>query len=384
MRQINYLIKPVSGACNMRCAYCFYTDETKNRAVPCAGKMSDETINLLLRRTFAEIESGGCITFAFQGGEPTLAGLAFYQTFTRSVQSQCPPGVQVEYAIQTNGLLIDEEWAAFFAKEHFLVGLSLDGCKELHDLNRRTEKNGDTWERVTHTLRVLQEHGVLVNALCVVTGSHARKPQKIYTKLKKLGVDHMQFIACMEPIGAARGDAAFALSPQAYGNFLCSLFDLWYRDWMLGESVSIRLFEDYVHLLLRDGATTCSACGQCGGYFVVEADGSVYPCDFYCLDIWKLGSLQENTLTELLAGETMKRFRTRTAVKPPECSTCRLRPLCNAGCPHDWVNEDSVLHNYYCEAFTALLSHALPRLQQIAAEEAAWRCKYMNRNGEKI
>lgn len=373
MKQINYLLKPVSSACNMRCAYCFYTDETENRAVPCAGRMSAETTDLLLHRTFAETEPGGCVTFAFQGGEPTLAGLTFYQSFVRAVQAQCPPRVRVEYAIQTNGLLINEEWAAFFAQEHFLVGLSLDGCKELHDLNRRTAADGDTWKSVTGALRILQQHGVAVNILCVVTDSHVRKTQKIYTKLKKHGVDHMQFIACMEPIGAARGDAPFALSPQAYGDFLCRLFDLWYRDWMQGMPVSIRLFEDYVHLLLRDGASTCSTCGQCGGYLVVEADGSVYPCDFYCLDDWRLGSLQENTLAELLTGETMQHFRTRTAAKPPECITCRLRPLCSGGCPHDWTNTNTVVHNYYCEAFTALLHHALPRLQQIAAEEAAWR-----------
>ncbi len=292
------------------------------------------------------------------------------------MRAKCPPRVQVEYAIQTNGLLIDEKWAAFFAKEHFLVGLSLDGCQELHDLNRRTAGNDETWKPVTRALRILQQHGVDVNVLCVVTGSHACKPQKIYARLKKLGVDHLQFIVCMEPLGAARGDAAFALPPQAYSYFLCCLFDLWYQDWMQGAPVSIRLFEDYVHLLLRDGATTCSTCGQCGGYLVVEADGSVYPCDFYCLDDWKLGSLQENSLAELLTGKTMQRFRTRADAKPPECGNCQLRPLCNSGCPHDWSTTDHVPHNYYCKAFTALLHHALPRLQQIAAEEAAWRRKH--------
>lgn len=393
MKQFNFLIKPVSGSCNMRCSYCFYTDEMQHRSNPCAGRMSSETIACLLERTFAEIEPGGTVTFSFQGGEPTLAGPDFYESFVQAARSRCPANVSLQFSLQTNGLLIDDAWADFLAKESFLVGLSIDGKKDLHNHYRRNAAGSGTWTAVTRALRILQQHDIPVNALCVVTKDCAKEPHKVYRELKRLGLDHFQFIACMEPMDTQRGAADYALTPQLYAEFLCRLFDLWYQDWMAGTPVNIRLFEDYVHLLLKDGATTCSACGSCGGYLVLEADGSVYPCDFYCLDEWKLGNIQMQSLNELLHCERMSSFRKRSSLKPSECSSCRWRPLCRGGCPHDWVRmgtldpeqpahgntygSGSKTRNYYCQTFSTFLSYAFPRLHQIAAEERSWQMRHL-------
>lgn len=296
MRNVNLLIKPASSLCNLRCRYCFYADEAKNRACPSMGIMREETVELLLREAYRCVEERGAVSFAFQGGEPTLAGLDFFRRFVERARALRPPRVEISFSIQTNGTLLDEEWAAFFRQEDFLVGISLDGFPEAHNSHRVDAEGKGTWNRAVRNLALLKKHRVKVNALCVVTGQCARSPQQAYQNLKKLGFDFLQFIACLDPIGEARGGQPWSLEPEAYGRFLCRLFDLWYRDWESGQYHSIRLFDDQIRLLLGDSGSTCATCGQCGAYFVVEGDGSVYPCDFFALDEWRLGVLAEQIL----------------------------------------------------------------------------------------
>ncbi len=291
MKYINFLIKPSSSLCNLRCRYCFYADEAENRSIGSMGFMSRETAERLIASAYAEAEPGGTVSFAFQGGEPTLAGLEFFRYFTERANALKPDRIHVSFSIQTNGILLNEEWAELFRKEDFLVGISLDGFKECHDLYRVDPGEKGTWNRITRSLSILKKYQVKVNALCVVTSRCARSPEMAYNELKKLGFDFIQFIACKDPIGMERGGRSYSLTPEAYGKFLCRLFDLWYRDWETGNYHSIRLFDDYIHILLGDGASICAACGRCGAYFVVEGDGSVYPCDFYVLDEWLMGSL---------------------------------------------------------------------------------------------
>lgn len=374
MRYVNFLIKPASSLCNLRCRYCFYEAEAENRAQKSMGIMTDATVRTLLQEAYGAVEPGGDVSFAFQGGEPTVAGLAYFRGFVEQARALCPKGVRLHFSIQTNGTLLDEAWAAFFRAEHFLVGLSLDGFKDLHDRNRVDAQGRDTWNRVVKALRLLQKHQVEVNALCVVTGGCARSPEKVYNSLKKLGFTYIQFIACMDPIGAARGQQPFSLEPQAYGRFLCRVFDLWYQDWKCGQYHSVRLFDDYVHILLGDGASTCATCGRCGAYFVVEGDGSVYPCDFYALDAWRLGKLGETPLLEMAEGERARAFLRWGSEKPAPCRTCTWGSVCNGGCKNDWVDGPDGPRNYYCAAFRALLDHAMPRMLEIArAEELARR-----------
>ena len=376
MKTVSFLIKPASSLCNLRCRYCFYADEAKNRTQASMGFMREETAELLIREAYSAVDPRGSVGFAFQGGEPTLAGLSFFRHFTEKAKELKPSGVSISFSIQTNGILLDEEWARFLKEEDFLVGISLDGFSDLHNLYRTDADGKSTWNRIIKNAALLQKTGVRVNALCVVTAQCARSPQKVYQTLKKLGFGYMQFIACLDPIGEERGSRQWSLKPEAYGQFLCRLFDLWYRDWEAGDYHSIRLFDDYIHLLLGDGGSTCATCGQCGGYFVVEADGSLYPCDFFTLDEWQMGKLGEKSLTEIAESEIFRRFLTRGTEKPEECTACPWRILCNGGCQNDRSLAEDGIHNYYCSAFRKLFEYAGERMQKIARVELAERRRY--------
>lgn len=370
MKYISFLIKPASSLCNLRCKYCFYEDEAQNRSEASMGLLSRENTELLLREAFSAVDPNGSISFAFQGGEPSFAGLTFFQDFVEKARAWKPGGVSLSFSIQTNGTLLDEEWAAFLHREQFLVGLSMDGFKEAHDLHRVDPAGKGSWNRVLKAHRLLEKHRVEHNALCVVTSRLARSPELAYRNLKALGFRYLQFIACLDPIGQPRGQQAFSLTPEAYGRFLCRLFDLWYADWEKGDYHSVRLFDDYIHVLLGDGASTCATCGRCGSYLVVEGDGSLYPCDFYVLDDWRLGKLGEKPLQEFAESEKAKAFLRWGAVKPEECAACPYGTICNGGCKNDWYTDaEGKVHNYYCAAFRALLDHGLPRMRRIARVE---------------
>lgn len=370
MRSLNFLIKPASSLCNLRCRYCFYRDEAENRSCSSMGLMTRQTAELLLEEAFSNLDPHGLVQFAFQGGEPTLAGLDFFRHFVAQARRRCPPDSRVTFSIQTNGMLLNEDWARFLREEAFLVGLSLDGFKECHNACRVDAAGNGSWNRVTKALTLLQQQGVEVNALCVVTAACARSPEKAYRTLKKLGFRYLQFIACLDPLQEERGTQPYSLTPEAYGRFLCRLFDLWYADWLNGDYHSVRLFDDYVHILLGDGASTCATCGRCGSYFVVEADGSVYPCDFFVLDPWRMGRLGEVSLSQMANGETARRFAEQSRTLPAACAACPWGGICHGGCRNDWVRIDGQPGNYHCAALRALLDHAMPRLSRIARAEA--------------
>lgn len=373
MKFLSFLIKPASSLCNLRCRYCFYEDAGNNRSQKSMGIMGQDTVERLLEEAFRNVDHRGAVSFTFQGGEPAAAGLEFFQQFVKKAKARCPKGVTLSFSIQTNGTLLDEAWADFFRQERFLVGISLDGFKENHNRCRVDAEGNSTWNRVVRAAQLLQKHQVEVNALCVVTGPCARSPEKSYQGLKKLGFRYLQFIACLDPIGMERGKMPYSLTAEAYGKFLCRTFDLWYQDWKKGDYHSVRLFEDYVHILLGDESSTCATCGRCGAYFVVEADGSVYPCDFFALDTWKMGRLGENTLPELIESERARTFLRWGSEKPKECAACRWKHICNGGCKNDWVYQDGEPHNYFCESFQTLLRHAEPRLAEIARAELSAR-----------
>ena len=287
MQFVNFLIKPASSLCNMRCRYCFYEDEASNRTQASMGVMTQETADLLIREAIDAVDFNGRLNFAFQGGEPTVAGLDFFRHFVAEVSVRNTRHIPVSYSIQTNGLALNEEWAAFLAQNRFLVGVSLDGDKALHDEFRIDAAGKGTWTRVRQNITMLQRAGVELNLLCVVTKRCAKSAVRVYHALQKTGVEFLQFIPCLDPLGMPRGCMPYSLLPEDYGTFLCALFDEWYRDWSTGHYTSVRLFDDYVHLAMGLPAGTCSTSGSCGAYFVVEADGSVYPCDFYVLDDWE-------------------------------------------------------------------------------------------------
>ncbi len=304
-----------------------------------------------------------------------MRGLAFYRKFIELEQKYYKPGLQIEHSIQTNGTLITREWAEFFRENRFLVGVSMDGTRELHNVNRLDMKGRGTWDGIAAALKLLQKNRVEVNLLCVVTGQVARRGQAVYQSLKKLGGRYLQFIPCLDPMDEDRGQREYSLTPERYGQFLCTLFDQWYQDWEKGDYVSIRMFDDYVHLLAGQPAGTCATAGQCGRYFVVEGDGSVYPCDFFVLDELRMGQLGEQTLEELSRSPIAAKFCTEGRGTPADCAGCSWLRLCNGGCRRDWIG---LQRNYHCAAMKQFFTYAYPRLQGMARLEMQ-----MQRRGQR-
>lgn len=378
MKYVNLLIKPASSLCTLRCRYCFYADEAANRTEASYGLMTEETAERLVRSAFESSEPGGYVSFTFQGGEPTVVGLPFFRRFLQLEEQYARPGVQVSHAIQTNGMAVDKDWADFFREHHFLVGLSIDGSRETHDGLRVDALDKGTWNRAVAALGLLQRHKVEVNLLCVVTGSCARSPLKVYNSLKKLGADYLQFIPCLDPMEEPRGQRPWSLTPQLYGKFLNGLFDAWYLDWKSGNYVSIRLFEDFVHQLMGMPPSTCATSGSCGSYFVAEGDGGLYPCDFYVLDQWRIGTVGDTPLETMAKSETVSRFLAEGLRKPDACEACPWLKVCCGGCKRDWEEKDGVLSNYYCPSFRAFFEYAAPRLEEIAQAELDLRRRMGN------
>lgn len=367
MKSLNYLIKPASSLCNMGCKYCFYEDEAAHRQAPSMGMMTLDTAEHLIHGALETVDFDGTIQFAFQGGEPTLWGLENFRRFAAMVKEKNTRHIPVIYAIQTNGLALDQSWADFLRENHFLVGISMDGDKELHDEFRLDSSGKGTWNRVQASLSLLQKNGVACNLLCVVTKRCAKKAVKVYHALQKTGVRYLQFIPCLDPLGEPRGQRSWSLSPADYGNFLCALFDQWYRDFEQGQYISIRLFDDYIHMLMGLPPGACAASGSCGAYLVVEGDGSVYPCDFYVLDQWKLGNLNQDQPGALFQNSKERQFLEAGLEHPSPCKSCSWYRLCNGGCKRDWeTDSQGNTRNYYCEAFRVFFSYAYPRMSKIA------------------
>lgn len=366
MPTVNILIKPASSACNMNCTYCFYKDVARNRETAFEGMLTLERMEQLIQAGM-EYADNIC-SFAFQGGEPTLAGLNFYRQVREIQRWYAKPGVEIRNAIQTNGYCIDDEWARFLAEEHFLVGLSLDGPAEIHNRNRKDNQGKDTFNRVIRAARLFDKWGVEYNTLSVITGQNARAIGKIYNFCKRQGFRWLQFIPCLEPLGEERGKQPYHLSIQEYGEYLIRIFDLWYQDLRHGEYISIRHIDNWVGILLGRWPEACNMTGRCSVQFVVEGDGGVYPCDFYVLDQWRLGTVGQETFAEMESGETAKRFVEASMRIPAECGNCPAFPLCRNGCRRDrlLLSGGEIDRNYYCEAYRRFFRERGEELRQAA------------------
>lgn len=376
MRQVSFLIKPASGNCNMRCKYCFYEDTEDLRSSSMPKVMALETAENIIRKAFDVMSVGGAIAFCFQGGEPSLCGLSFFEEFVSLVKQYQKPGVTVTYAFQTNGTLIDTKWARFFRRNHFLIGVSIDGTEEIHDYYRQDAGCHLTYEKAKETFQLLNENGVDANILCVVTRRVAENSRTVYENLKALGGAYLQFIPCLDPYLEERGKEEWSLTPERYGSFLSEIFDLWYADWKNHTYTSIRLFEDYIHILTGEMPSTCSTSGRCGSYMVVESDGSVYPCDFYVLPEKCMGSINQNSVDVLLSSEMEKQFLEESYVRPEACKSCQWGSLCRGGCRRDWTIENEKTKNYYCPSFQFFFKRAIKRLMEIADAEMKAHMQY--------
>ncbi len=330
MKNLNIMIKPASSLCNLRCKYCFYADVSKMREVASRGVMTEETVEKILSNIERDLSSGDTVHFAFQGGEPTLAGLPFFEDFVRRIKNWSS-NIRVFYALQTNGILLNEDWCQFLKENHFLVGVSLDVLQEYHDAARVDMNGKGSYQAVLEKLRLLQQHQVDYNILCTLTNSVARHPKQVWNWLKKNNIEYVQFTPCLGEL-EQKDQSPYALTPKRFASFYIQLFQDWYEDYRKGNYRSIKFFDDAVNLLMYGKPTSCGMNGPCQPQLVVEADGSTYPCDFYCLDEYRLGNLTEKSPLELLRGESVGEFLSRPHIQPELCKDCRYRKFCGGNC----------------------------------------------------
>ena len=349
MKPLTLLIKPAAGLCNMNCGYCFYRSASEGRE---NRIMSAETVGVLIRKIKAYQPSA--LSVLFQGGEPLLAGPAFYRQFVDSVSANL--SVPVQYALQTNGLLIDEAFARFFRENGFLIGVSLDGDRKTNDRYRRDKDGNGVLPQILNAVSILKKHRVDFNILSVIDDENAGDIGNTWEYFKQLGFDYLQFIPYVD------GENGVSLSVEAYADFLKKSFDLWYDDYLNGKYVSVRHIDNYIGVLTGRPPENCAMCGVCGSYFVVEANGDLYPCDFYCDNKHRVASLYDETPFEI--NEKHRAFIEESKIIHDRCRSCGFHFLCRGGCKRDRINGFS--ENKYCKAYLDFFAYAGKRMTSIA------------------
>lgn len=369
---INLLIKPSSSLCNLRCRYCFYEDEVKLRKQASYGFMTEDTLEQIIKKAL-DYSTDGC-TIAYQGGEPTLIGIDFFRKSIEFQKKYNTKGIPIHNAIQTNGYRLGKEWAEFFARNHFLVGLSLDGTKDTHNAYRKNAAGEDTFFNIMDTRSLFDAYKVEYNILTVVNSKTVKKTRKIYDFYHKYKLNYLQFIPCMDPFdrgnkenGNESAAAEFSLSAEEYGKFMMELFDLWYEDLKQGRQPYIRTFENYIAILMGMPPEACDQNGFCGIQYVIEADGEVYPCDFYVLDDYKLGNLNTCSMEDIDRKRSEIQFIQRSRNQTNECKNCRFHPICRGGCyRYRTIPESDGMKNCLCEGYRMFFEYTLGRMQEIA------------------
>lgn len=365
MKHISVMLKPASSLCNLRCRYCFYAKVSDSREIRSFGVMARDTAAKIIENIFSRLETGDAAHLAFQGGEPTLAGLDFFRFFVSEVE-RVRGKVEVSYALQTNGTLLDEDWCRFFKEHRFLIGLSLDAMQAIHDQNRVDASGKGTYGRILAAKTLLEKHGVEYNVLTVLTNALARHPQQVWSWLCRENIRYVQFIPCLGELDG--GATRFSLSPERFASFYTQLFRLWSADLEKGRYRSVKLFDDLVNLLVDGSRNACGLTGQCMPQIVVEADGSVYPCDFYALDEYRVGNLAEEPVDAIYTKAAMAAFRARPTGALKLCESCPYASICGGGCPRMRREVCGAPDARSC-GYQAFLAPCLSELRRIALRE---------------
>jgi len=355
-------MKPASYDCNLFCDYCFYRATVASYPDTGAHRLSMDTLTELVRK--AQTVDTQAVSYVWQGGEPMLMGLDFYRRAVELQNVHKKPGQTVLNTVQTNGILIDEYWARFFAEHGILVGISIDGPKELHDRHRFTRSGASVFDRVLEACDIMNAHRVEYNVLTVVTSDTADHPEEIYTFLKERGFVYQQYIDCIE---AADGlIAPFSVDPGTYGGFLCRLFDVWFMDGY--PYVSIRLFDNLLQYYVRQVPECCLHKDNCGAYFVVEYNGDIYPCDFFVREEWLLGNIREMTVNDLIGHQRRLRFAGLRCLPCDTCEQCSWLGFCQKGCIRYRAFPDGDYRslNYLCESYRTFFEYTRDRYPFLA------------------
>ncbi len=359
------LIKPAGPDCNLRCTYCFYLRKTSMFPKTKKHAMTQETMRAVVRKAL-EAESED-IYFGWQGGEPTLMGLDFFRKVVEA-QMEYGKGQTVCNGLQTNGLLIDDDWIDFLDQYKFLVGISLDGPQHIHDKYRKFAEGTGSWEKVFDSARRMLDGRIAVNALCVVNDYSVRFPDEIYSFFKEAGLRHMQFIPCVEKNQANPSKMAdYSVPANKYGDFLCRLFDLWCADFESESSRgSIRFFDSILLSYLGTNPADCTMQPSCGNYLLVEHNGDVFPCDFYVEHSMKLGNVSRDNLLEMLNSKAQRNFGLKKANIHSMCNSCQWLKLCRGGCPRERLVGGKDLSNHLCSAYRKFFEHSSGRFTSLS------------------
>ncbi|MGC6455204.1 MAG: anaerobic sulfatase maturase [Coraliomargaritaceae bacterium] len=375
------MAKAIGPICNLDCKYCFYLEKEKLYPDNEKWKMSDERLETFVR-DFIASQPGNEVTFAFQGGEPTLLGVNYFRKVVE-FQKKHANGKQISTAFQTNGTLLDEEWGAFLAENNFLVGLSIDGPEDVHNANRVDKKGRDTYKDVIRGLNILRKHKVEFNTLTCVNSETVKHPVKIYKFLKSIGSKYLQFIPIVErevDTAAAKLKldfaappdlesapeskenptmSEFAVPPKGYGEFLIKIFNEWIkRD--VGK-VYVQLFDVALTKWLNISGGLCYFSETCGRALAMEHDGDVYACDHYVYPKYKLGNLMNTSLGKLADSQAAVDFGNAKRDKLPQyCRDCSVRFACNGECPKHrftWTPDGEWGLNYLCPSYKKFFKH---------------------------
>lgn len=394
VRRFHAMAKPTGASCNIDCQYCFYLHKEDLLNQPKQSRMSDETLSLFIQN-YISSQDGDEIVFSWQGGEPTLMGLDFFEKVVQLQQQYTPAGVIIKNDLQTNGILLNEQWAIFLKQHNFLVGLSIDGPQHLHDIYRVTRSGKPTFDLVMAAAKILKQHKVPFNALTVINRRNVLHPKEVYRFLTlELGATYVQFTPCVEGNNFTQTAPQFwneqmlpimgselakpghpmsvvtdwSVDPDDWGQFLISVFDEWINN-DLGR-VLVNLFETAVAQTMGLPAQICVMAEFCGKGVAVEHDGKVYSCDHYVYPEYELGNIHQSSLNNLVFSTRQEAFgMAKRDSLPSYCKACPHLNLCWGECPKNRLirTPDGELGlNYLCSGFSRFFEHAKPILNGIS------------------
>jgi uncharacterized protein len=371
-REFQVFVKPAGPACNLNCAYCYYLE--KEDLFPEAGAFR-MTEDILEEYIVQHIEAcpEPLIRFSWHGGEPTILGLDYFRKITDLQRKHQPRGRTILNGMQTNGILLDENWCRFLAEEDFAVGLSLDGPRELHDRYRLTGNKEPTFQRTMRGYELLQKHRVSCDILCVVNAFNVQYPLRVYRFFKEIGASYLTFLPMVARQPGAEGEVTpLTMTAEAWGSFLCDIFDEWVdRD--IGK-IKIQIFEEAARVAFGQDHSLCLFRPTCGDMPVVEHNGDFFSCDHFVDAEHRLGNIMETPLAELLESAPQKAFgQAKQDTLPEYCRSCEVLAMCHGECPKNrFINtpEGEGGLNYLCAGYRRFFNHCRPFVSAVSAQ---WR-----------
>ncbi len=372
-RPLYVLAKPAGATCNLNCKYCYYLEKQQLYPREASRMMSDELLEEFVR-SYIGLQTMMEVNFTWHGGEPLMRTVEFFQK-ALVLQQKYAQGRRIVNCIQTNGTLLNDRWCEFFAKNHFLVGVSIDGPQDFHDEYRTNKAGAPTWQKVVNGIKLLNKYGVEWNAMAVVNDFNADYPVEFYRFFRdELKCRYLQFTPIVER--DAEGKVTdFSVDADQWGSFLCQMFDEWLKK-DVGE-MFVQTFDATLANWMGEAPGVCSLAPECGHAGAMEWNGDVYSCDHFVFPEYRLGNIRENTFTEMLYSDRQKAFgRQKSESLPTQCKQCDVRFACNGECPKNRFlktsdGEDGL--NFLCKGYKKFFHHVRPYMDFMAAELKANR-----------